>query len=67
MTRLCILAAALAVIARTRVAGLPGWGVPLPVRILAALLTVSAAAVTWLVVRLYREGGPRTVLAWDLP
>ena len=66
MTKLCILAIALAVIARTRVAVLPGWVVPLPALILTALLTVCAAGITWLVLRLHREGGPRTVLAWDL-
>ena len=49
MTKLCILAAALAVIARARVAVLPGWVVPLPALILIAELTACAAFVAWLV------------------
>jgi len=65
MTKLCILAAALAVIARTRVAVLPGWVVPLPVLILAAVITACTAGITWLVLRLYRETRPYAVLAWD--
>jgi hypothetical protein len=47
MTRLCILLSALAVIARTRVALLPGWVVPLPVLLTAALLAAAVAAVAW--------------------
>jgi hypothetical protein len=45
VTRLCILVAALAVIARARVAVLPGWVVPLPVLLTAALFLVCAAVV----------------------
>lgn len=48
MTKLCILLAAVAVIARARVAMLPGWVVPLPVLLLAAELTAVAALVAWL-------------------
>jgi hypothetical protein len=47
MTRLCILLTALAVIARTRVTVLPGWAVPLPVLLTAALFAVAVTAVTW--------------------
>lgn len=47
MTRLCIIFAALALIARTRVAILPGWVVPLPVLITAALFIVCATLVAW--------------------
>ena len=43
--RLVILAALVAVIGRARVAVLPGWVVPLPVLIVAALLIVCAAVV----------------------
>jgi len=49
--RLWVLVIALAVIARTRVAVLPGWVVPLPVLILAAELTACAAFVAWLIYR----------------
>lgn len=58
MTKLCILAVALAVIARARVAVLPGWVVPLPVLLLTTVLALCAAGITWLVVRLYRETRP---------
>jgi hypothetical protein len=44
MTRLCILLTALAVIARTRVALLPGWVVPLPA-LLAAVLALACVTV----------------------
>jgi len=47
--KLCILVVALAVIARARVAILPGWVVPLPALILAAELTACAAFAVWLV------------------
>ncbi len=47
MTRLCIIVAALALIARARVAVLPGWVVPLPVLLTAALFIVCAAVVAW--------------------
>ena len=58
MTKLCILAAALAVIARARVAILPGWVVPLPALILIAELTACAAFVAWLVHRARRPAAP---------
>lgn len=45
MTRLCIIVAALAVIARARVPVLPGWVVPLPVLLTAALFALCAAVV----------------------
>ena len=54
MIKLCILAVALAIIARSRVAVLPGWVVPLPVLILAAEMTACAAFITWLVHRAHR-------------
>ena len=61
MTKLCILAVALAVIARARVAVLPGWIVPLPVLILAAEITACAAFIAWLVHRAPPPGTrPRT-------
>jgi len=47
--KLCILAVALAVIARARVALLPGWVVPLPALIVAAELIACAALVAWLI------------------
>lgn len=53
--KLWILAVALAIIARARVAVLPGWVVPLPVLILAAEITVCATAVAWLIVRARRH------------
>ena len=49
MVKLCILVIALAIIARARVALLPGWVVPLPVLILAAEVTACAAFVAWLI------------------
>jgi hypothetical protein len=42
VTRLCIALAALALIARARVAVLPGWVVPLPVLLTAALFALCA-------------------------
>lgn len=57
--RLCILLVALAVIARTRVAVLPGWVVPLPVLLVAAQLLAFLLVVAWLVVRvLHRQPAP---------
>jgi hypothetical protein len=65
--KLWILIVALAVIARARVAVLPGWVVPLPVLVLvlAAELTACAAFVAWLLHRAHRPapapapaGGP---------
>jgi hypothetical protein len=47
VTRLCIIAAALALIARARVAVLPGWVVPLPVLLTVALFALCATAVAW--------------------
>ena len=52
--RLWVLIAALAVIARARVAVLPGWVVPLPALILAAEMTACAAFIAWLVRRAAR-------------
>jgi len=49
MTKLCILLGALAVIARARVAILPGWVVPVPALILIAELMACTALVAWLV------------------
>jgi hypothetical protein len=57
VTRLCILLTALAVIARARVAVLPGWVVPVPVLILAAVALLAAAAVAfmaWMTPHTYR-------------
>jgi len=52
VTRLCVIVAALAWLARTRVAVLPGWVVPLPALVLAALALGCAALVTITVLRL---------------
>jgi hypothetical protein len=46
--KLLILLALLAVIGRARVAVVPGWVVPLPVLIVAALFIVCATVVAWL-------------------
>jgi fatty acid desaturase len=57
ITRLCIIVAALAMIARARVAVLPGWVVPLPVLILAAAVVLCASAVAfmaWMTPHTYR-------------
>jgi hypothetical protein len=45
VTRLCIIVAALALIARARVAVLPGWVVPLPVLLTVALFMLCATVV----------------------
>ena len=45
--KLIILLALLAVIGRARVAVLPGWVVPLPALIFAALFIVCATVVAW--------------------
>ena len=61
MTRLCIVLAALALIARARVAVLPGWVVPLPVLLTFALFAVCAAVVAWTVLytpRVWRAAVP---------
>jgi hypothetical protein len=62
--KLVILLALLAVIARARVAVLPGWVVPLPVLIFAALLIVCATVVAWLALHTPRAwitpGPPKT-------
>ena len=58
MTKLCILAVALAVIARARVAVLPGWVVPLTALILIATLAASAASVAWLIWQMRRPAAP---------
>jgi hypothetical protein len=52
---LCLLAFMLAVIARARVALLPGWVVPLPVLILIAELAACVAFVAWLIHQARRE------------
>lgn len=46
--KVLILLALLAVIARARVAVLPGWVVPLPVLIVAALFIVCTTVAAWL-------------------
>ena len=51
MTRLCILFAALALIARTRVPVLPGWLIPLPVVLTVALLALAVTVATWTIAR----------------
>jgi len=56
--KLCVLVVALAVIARTRVAILPGWVVPLPVLIVAAELGVCAVLAAWLICQA-RRPAPR--------
>ena len=61
--KLCIVAVALAVIARARVALLPGWAVPLPALLLAAELIACTAFVAWLIHQARRPvpapaGGP---------
>jgi hypothetical protein len=66
MTRLCILLAALAVIARARVAVLPGWEVPLPVLVAAGLVTVSVTVLAWLALAILRpQPGPGQPVAPD--
>lgn len=57
--KLLILLALLAVIGRARVVVLPGWVVPLPVLIVAALFIVCATVVAWLVLH--------TPRAWVAP
>ena len=52
--KLWVLIVALAVIARARVAVLPGWVVPLPALILAAEITACAALIAWLACRARR-------------
>jgi hypothetical protein len=47
VTRLCIIAAALALIARTRIAVLPGWVVPLPVLLTFAMFFLCATVMAW--------------------
>lgn len=64
MTRLCIAVAALAVLARTRVAVLPGWVVPAPALLLAVALALCAA-VTGLVVLRIRADRARS--PWPEP
>jgi hypothetical protein len=58
MTRLCILLAALAVIARTRVTVLPGWIVPLPVLLTAALALACVTALACLALAARRARVP---------
>lgn len=53
--KLVILVVAVAVIARARVAVLPGWVVPLPVLILAAELAACAAFAAWVICQARRE------------
>jgi hypothetical protein len=55
VTRLCVLVTALAVIARARVAVLPGWVVPIPVLFLAAALALCAAVVALVVLRVLAD------------
>jgi hypothetical protein len=59
VTRLCVLFAALAVIARARVAVLPGWVVPLPVLLVAAQVVACLTLLAWLMWRiLQRQAAP---------
>jgi hypothetical protein len=58
VTRLCIILAALAVIARVRVAVLPGWVVPLPVVLAAVLFIVCATVVAWVALQAPRACVP---------
>ena len=70
MTRLCILAAALALIARARIAVLPGWVVPLPVLLTAALFAVCAVVVAWTVLhtpRVWRTADTAPDPAGEVP
>lgn len=53
--KLCILAVALVVVARTRVTVLPGWQVPLPALLLAVALAAAAALAAWLLLRSRRH------------
>ena len=53
--KLCLLAVTLAIIARARVALLPGWVVPLPVLLIVAELAACAAFIAWLVHQARRE------------
>jgi hypothetical protein len=57
--RLCILLVLLDVITRVRVPVLPGWVVPLPVLLVAALAVLCATVAAWLVLHT-----PRT---WPAP
>jgi hypothetical protein len=59
VTKLCILLAALAVIARARVAVLPGWVVPAPVLFLAAALALCAAVTGLVVLRVRADRARR--------
>ena len=52
--KLWVLIVALAVIARARVAVLPGWVVPLPALILAAAVTGCVAFIAWLIDQAHR-------------
>src|SRR5260370_156486 len=49
--KLWVLAVALAVIARARVAVLPGWIGPLPALLVAAEITVCVTVIAWLILR----------------
>jgi hypothetical protein len=53
--KLCILLAALAAIARARVALLPGWVVPVPVVLLASELLLCTAGTGFLIWRARRR------------
>lgn len=57
-SKLVILVAALAVIARARVALLPGWVVPVPVVFLAVALAVTVALAALLVLRFHGTPAP---------
>jgi hypothetical protein len=65
VTRLCVVVFALAVIARARVAVLPGWVVPVPVLLLAAALALCAAVTGLVVLRVRAD--PRTCRPWPEP
>jgi hypothetical protein len=58
MTKLCIALAALALITRARVALLPGWVVPAPALLLAAMVALCAPLAALVVLRV-RADRPR--------
>jgi hypothetical protein len=62
--KLCALAAFLAVVCRAHVTLLPGWTVPVPFLVLAAVMALCAG-LAWHLVRLARlDGGFRSSPAW---
>lgn len=61
--KLCLLVVAVAIIARARVAVLPGWVVPLPVLLLVAELAACAAVAAWAIGQARREAFPASQAA----